>query len=111
MVEIFDHNCPLYEFDPSLQRTTEAGSGWLLQARVLQDRCSLSSAGGDYCDQTPDRRSADLWTRSQYPVARDLHPPDDCSQHSTTAHTAPAGLQAAGCIKPLHAVVHASPIH
>ena len=31
MVEIFDHNCPLYEFDPSLQRTTEAGSGWLLQ--------------------------------------------------------------------------------
>ena len=62
MVEIFDHNCPLYEFDPSLQRTTEAGSGWLLQARVLQDRCSLSSAGGDYGDQTPDRRSVDLWT-------------------------------------------------
>ena len=74
MVEIFDHNCPLYEFDPSLQRTAEAGSGWLLQTRVLQDRCSLSWAGGDYCDQTPDRRSADLWTSYQEPGARSQEP-------------------------------------
>ena len=111
MVEIFDHNCPLCEFDPSLQRTAEAAGGWCKQvccrtAAVYPLQVVIIETG-----QTPDRRGdlLDQLARSQEPGACIflMNAANTAQLHSLHA---PAGLQAAGCIKTLHAAIHASPI-